>query len=242
MADTSISGIYEIVNRVNGKRYVGSAVNIRARWAVHRHMLHRGYHHSRHLQASWNKHGRGAFEFRIIRACERADLIPAEQSAIDTMKPEYNCSPVAGRAVMSEDGRRRLSESMLGNKRTLGLRHSPETLALMSEAKKGNTATKGKKRCPDAVAATAAAHRGMRRSAETRAKIAASKIGIKLPPRSEEHRAQISAAHKGRPKAPEHLAALQAGRSRRVYTDEQRVKIGEKSRAAWARRRAETPE
>jgi group I intron endonuclease len=90
------SGIYEIVNTLNGKRYVGSAVDFRLRWNGHRMHLRRGSHHSRHLQVSWAKHGEAAFEFRVIRECERADLIAVEQAAIDSLKPEYNCCPKAG--------------------------------------------------------------------------------------------------------------------------------------------------
>ena len=35
VADAEASGIYQIRNLVNGKRYVGSAVNLRARWRQH---------------------------------------------------------------------------------------------------------------------------------------------------------------------------------------------------------------
>lgn len=37
MADIALpSGIYQIINTVNGKRYIGSAVNLGKRWINHR--------------------------------------------------------------------------------------------------------------------------------------------------------------------------------------------------------------
>ena len=39
-----ISGIYKIINKVNGKYYVGSAKNIRGRWNGHKHLLNRNIH------------------------------------------------------------------------------------------------------------------------------------------------------------------------------------------------------
>ena len=78
----------------------------------------------------------------------------------------------------------------------------------------------------------------MKRSAETRARISAAMVGKKMTPRSEEYRAKISAAHRGKAKATAHMAALQEGRRRRVYTPEDRARIGEKSRVAWAKRKS----
>lgn len=88
-------GIYEIVNTVNGKRYVGQALNIEKRWSYHRQDLSRGDHHSRYLQRAWNKYGSDAFAFRVILECDMDDLNNYEQSEIDK-KSEYNVSKTAG--------------------------------------------------------------------------------------------------------------------------------------------------
>jgi group I intron endonuclease len=167
------TGIYEIVNTVNGKRYVGSASTIKGRWAVHRHGLARGIHHSRYLQAAWNKHGAEAFEFRRLLLCDKQNLFMYEQIAFDALRPEYNLAPIARSTVgvkWSAEAKARIASRP--NDHMKGRKHSAETLARMSAAKRGNTATKGKTRNPAAVAATAAAHRGMKRSPETRARIA----------------------------------------------------------------------
>lgn len=90
------SGIYMIRNKANGKRYIGSAVNIPWRETKHRLHLGRGTHHSRHLQRAWEKYGAEAFEFNVIETCSVSELIVREQAAFDKFRPEYNVCNVAG--------------------------------------------------------------------------------------------------------------------------------------------------
>jgi group I intron endonuclease len=124
MADDSLaqherSGIYEIVNTVNGNRYVGSARCFRTRWNGHRAALKKGAHHSRYLQAAWTKYGAHVFVFQIIEFCEPEQLIPREQAEIDATCPAYNICRKAGS--------------------TLGRLHSAETrkkIALMAVGRK----------------------------------------------------------------------------------------------------------
>lgn len=139
------SGIYEIKNVVNGKRYIGSAVNFGKRWINHAFSLGRKDHHSRHLQNAWNKYGSSAFRFRLLRMVPPCYLVPFEQHYMDRLKPEYNMSPTAGSPLgvkHTEITRAKMSEAKRGNKSILGRRHSSETLAKMSAAKLG------KKRAP----------------------------------------------------------------------------------------------
>lgn len=91
----SDGGIYVIINRLNGKTYVGSAVKFSRRWKKHIRDLRMNKHHSRHLQSAWNKYG-DVFSFTVERWCAKEDLIRFEQEVIDTLKPEYNVSPTAG--------------------------------------------------------------------------------------------------------------------------------------------------
>lgn len=88
-------GIYEIVNRVNGKRYVGQSLNIEKRWSYHRQDLTRGNHHSAYLQRSWDKYGEASFLFIIINECEPEEMNDLEQHEINK-KSEYNNSKTAG--------------------------------------------------------------------------------------------------------------------------------------------------
>ena len=88
------TGIYEIVNTVNGKRYVGSSVDIKKRWQAHLLGLRKGRHHAQHLQRSFNKYGEDKFILVLIRLCERNELIAYEQEELDSGY-DYNSSPTA---------------------------------------------------------------------------------------------------------------------------------------------------
>lgn len=64
------SGIYAIVNLINGKRYVGQTYNLHLRWIRHKSYLKNGTSHNRHLQAAWNKYGEENFKYEIIEKCD----------------------------------------------------------------------------------------------------------------------------------------------------------------------------
>lgn len=52
-----LSGVYEIRNTLNNKRYIGSSINIYRRWRDHKRMLNLSVHPNKHLQSAWNKYG-----------------------------------------------------------------------------------------------------------------------------------------------------------------------------------------
>lgn len=101
------SGIYQILNTLTGKLYIGSAVNFTQRWKEHRKGLKRGDHHSRYLQAAWNKYGCEAFIFRPLLICAATDLLFYEQRTLDALNPSYNLAKVAGNTL----GTKRTAES-----------------------------------------------------------------------------------------------------------------------------------
>lgn len=86
----TITGIYEIVNKINGHRYIGSAVSIRVRWGTHLCVLRSNNHHSKYLQNAWNKYGEDNFDFNVIEICDKDSLLNREQYYMDIVKPEYN--------------------------------------------------------------------------------------------------------------------------------------------------------
>lgn len=82
--------------------------------------------------------------------------------------------------------------------------------------------------CPTAYSTAGRIH-----SPETREKIAKSKAGLKLPPRSDEYKAKLSALHKGK-KKPEHvMRALQNGRASVVYSEDRRLAVSEGLRKSY---------
>ena len=88
------AGIYAIRNKVNGKQYIGSSVNLFHRWSVHKTYLKQGKHDNRYLQAAWNKYGSDAFEYIILEFCEH--YLVREQEYLDKLNPEYNLAKVVG--------------------------------------------------------------------------------------------------------------------------------------------------
>lgn len=197
------AGIYEIVNTVNGKQYVGSAIDLAGRQRLHVWNLKRGTHHSKHLQNAWKKYGDDAFTFKTLLLCSRENLVMYEQRAIDGFKPEYNISCIAGSVLgikrtpeqrvalsaalkgikyppRSEDVRAAISRRMIGNKygvggkSRLGQKHSPEELIKMA-AWVRSSETKAK------MSDSAKGHKrwlGKKHSDESRKRISERKRGI----------------------------------------------------------------
>lgn len=137
------SGIYLIVNLINGKFYVGSTQNLELRQRQHFNLLRKNKHPNCHLQRSFNKHGEKAFTFRIFLKCQKEKLIPLEQRVIDGSNPEYNIHRLAGRTA----GRKASPETIEKlRKARLGFRHSEETKKLISSISKGRRHTDESKR------------------------------------------------------------------------------------------------
>lgn len=175
------SGIYRI-DGPNGKVYIGSSVDIKDRWRIHRRDLRSNQHHSPHLQRAYNKYGLDAFKFSIVEIIEdTSKLLHYEQIWLDILFTSldedeiYNVSRVAGNGTrgttLSEEHRRKISESQVG--RT----HSEETKRKMSDAAKGR---------PNA-------YKGIPISEDHKRKISESKKGHTV---SEETRRKISEARR----------------------------------------------
>ena len=122
-----ISGVYQILNAINRKRYVGSTVCLGARWKEHKNKLLANSHYNIHLQRSWNKFGFRAFKFMLLEACEPEDLVSREQFWIDGLmvavgNDGYNINPIAGSCrgctrVFSDSHRANLSKASRGKKK-----------------------------------------------------------------------------------------------------------------------------
>jgi group I intron endonuclease len=79
-----ISGIYKIINKVNGKYYVGSSNNIIGdRWNNHVSLLNRNIHTNKKLQLDWNIYGKNNFLFTITELTPEEKLLPTEQKYLN---------------------------------------------------------------------------------------------------------------------------------------------------------------
>lgn len=87
--------IYVIENSVTGKFYIGRTNNPASRKRAHFSELRRNVHNNPRLQASFNKHGESAFEFKVVDSAESEVICDKEAewfAAFDCNKSYlYNC-------------------------------------------------------------------------------------------------------------------------------------------------------
>ena len=112
-----ICGIYEIVNIINQKRYIGQSTDIYHRWSCHKCELCNGLHKNTYLQAAWDKYGEDSFEFNILKQCDKEFLNEYECFYIDTFDTMnrdkgYNLKKGGdGVFEMSEETKQKMSEA-----------------------------------------------------------------------------------------------------------------------------------
>lgn len=151
------SGVYQILNIINNKRYVGSTISFVPRWNLHKRLLRKGIHHSVHLQNAWNKDGENSFIFKVLEYVPDLDSLETnEQQFTDLLNPEYS---IRKKCVGSQLGLKRSAKQnqknsernkiRLENKENhpmYGKRHSDETRRKQSESHTGKVpGNKGKK-------------------------------------------------------------------------------------------------
>lgn len=145
------SGVYQIINVVNGKLYVGSSTNVKYRLWEHRHNLLLNRHDNRYLQNAWNKYGESSFRFEILFYCEKERLLQKEQEMIDLYQSAkgkgYNLCSIAGNCLGIKRSKETI-EKMKGNtngKGRKGCKQAQDTIAKMSKSKLGKPSNmKGK--------------------------------------------------------------------------------------------------
>lgn len=114
------SGIYAILNLVNCKVYVGSAVNLKRRYNSHLRDIELKTHHSIKIINAVAKHGIVNFSFTLLELCELSVLYKKEQAWIDRFDASnkgYNICSLATSCLgikKSEAYRKRVSENLTG--------------------------------------------------------------------------------------------------------------------------------
>ncbi len=95
----SKSGIYELVNKLNGKRYIGMARNLEVRYNRHMRDLIAFEHCNKRIQEDFEfaiqqnrdyVNPQDVFEFRVIIYCRPSELTFYEHLLIKYLNPEYN--------------------------------------------------------------------------------------------------------------------------------------------------------
>jgi len=206
-------GIYQIRNIVNGRVYVGSAINIDRRWREHRIMLKRNLHSSIRLQHSWNKHGTTAFIFELLEYVEdRAILVVREQFWMDRLSAAH---------------RERGLNMRPSAKNQLGFKHSPETRARMALAHKGNKHLLGhvhSRETRDKISAAGIGRTGYKHSEDARARMS---LWHQAKTLSEEHKSRIANAGRKRKMGMKTRLALRLANlgRKREHSAETRAKM-----------------
>lgn len=145
-------GIYIIECLLNHKKYIGASIDIHARWYYHIERLRKNKHGNVFLQRSWNKYGEKNFIFYIFEKCEKEDLDNKEIEAIKSFTSNncsfgYNLTGGGNKnKEISDETRRKIGVSKIGNKYWVGRKHSEESKIIIGLASKGRRGFwKGKK-------------------------------------------------------------------------------------------------
>ena len=85
-------GIYKIINKINGKCYIGQSTQIEKRWSKHKNTSHnqtsKAYDYP--LYRAFRKYGIENFSFEILEECSNLELNEKEKYWINYYNPEYN--------------------------------------------------------------------------------------------------------------------------------------------------------
>jgi|694.fasta_scaffold04147_11 hypothetical protein len=88
-----ICGIYQIINIVNNKRYIGQSIDIKNRFIRHKYQLNKNIHDNKKLQNAWNKYGKQSFKFEILIKCNKELLKKLEKQEVEKIaEHSYNIS------------------------------------------------------------------------------------------------------------------------------------------------------
>ena len=87
-------GIYQVLNKQTGCRYIGESESPIRRRIEHWSRLRGGYHDNPNLQQAYDKYGEDAFEFEILEHCEPSQL--KQREAYWIKKHSDNCYNVVG--------------------------------------------------------------------------------------------------------------------------------------------------
>jgi group I intron endonuclease len=85
-----------LVNNINGKSYIGSAVDLSRRFNEH---FRGGNNSNIPLQKAFKKYGLSNFSFEVLEYCNEDELISKEQYYFNCFNPEYNIFKVAGNSL-----------------------------------------------------------------------------------------------------------------------------------------------
>jgi group I intron endonuclease len=82
--------IYEIVNNINNKKYIGCTSNFLKRKSLHKSKLNAGIHSNKHLQHAWKKYGSENFQFLVTNILNnKEEMFELEENLIDHFSEKF---------------------------------------------------------------------------------------------------------------------------------------------------------
>jgi group I intron endonuclease len=117
-------GIYQILNLINGKCYVGQSINLNTRENDHFSFLRKNKHWNIHLQYAFNKYEEKNFIFKILIYCESFELTKYEtffDNFYKNLNLSYNIREIASsnkgmKFERSEEYKKNASIRQIGKK------------------------------------------------------------------------------------------------------------------------------
>ena len=128
------AGIYMWTNKLNGKKYVGSSVDLRRRLLEYYNVNRLLNEKSMPINLSLLKHGYQNFSLTILEFCDIDSLVPREKFYFDEHSPEYNILKIPESPSRGSGWKH--SEAAIENMRAAASSRSksPEILAELSAA------------------------------------------------------------------------------------------------------------
>ena len=210
--------VYLVSNKLNGKQYVGQTIN-----------PHLPIGHGRIMKSAYKLHGKDNFDYEPLCTSieNRATLNAIERfwiAVLDTVVPNgYNIELGGSEgSTWTEERRRKHSLALTGriHRRPLGSK---------SGAKGKKWSEENKRKLSEVLKGRASVNKGIKHTEETKAKMSASQKA---------HWAKVESPNKSRKHSEETKAKMRASRAKRVYSDEDKMKISQAIKV-WHQQRKE---
>lgn len=109
-------GVYCIYTDFDKRVYIGSSLNLNKRFKQHINGLKNNSHRNSHLQNFVSKYGVDKLKFKVLEKCSMDELLVKEQFYIDNYDNVnlFNISKIAGKVEMTDEVRKKISESSKG--------------------------------------------------------------------------------------------------------------------------------
>lgn len=217
--------IYQLINTVNGKSYIGQTLNLRKRLREH---MCSSKTLNYPLYCSVRKHGWDTFDLVILAECEKSQLNELEMHFIKRHSSKstengYNCTSGGDQRDFSPESIMKMSLAMTGR------RHPPEIIEKIAAKNRGRKLGPPN---PEVVERTRIKLTGRKLSDEHKRKLSEKQIGVSRPV-SDDTKAKISASLKVVLNTTEQRQKLSIRTSTAYKNPEQRVKTSLAVKKYW---------